>query len=38
VSLPPLPEVDQETTTEDILLIVKRRLDELYRALGRGGE
>jgi len=38
VSLPPLPAVDGDTTTEEILLIVKRRLDELYAALGRGGE
>lgn len=31
-----LPGVNAETTTEDILLIIKRRLEQLYRALGRG--
>lgn len=30
------PEVNAETTTEDILLIIKRRLEQLYKALGRG--
>lgn len=31
-----VPEVNAETRTEDILLIVKRRLEQLYKALGRG--
>ncbi len=34
--LVPLPSVSDSTTTEDILLIIKRRLEQLYQALGRG--
>lgn len=36
LELGPRPEVDEAATTEDILLLVKQRLDALYRALGRG--
>ena len=35
-NLSPLPPVRDDATVEEILLIVKRRLDELYRSLGRG--
>ncbi len=35
-SLPPRPEVGPETSTEDILLIVKRRIELLFKSLGRG--
>jgi hypothetical protein len=30
------PAVSDTTSTEDILLIVKQRLENLYKALGRG--
>ncbi|MCZ6705227.1 MAG: hypothetical protein O6942_04940, partial [Bacteroidetes bacterium] len=36
LQLPPLPEVDDSTSTEELLLIVKRRLERIYQALGRG--
>ncbi len=36
LDLPPPPMVTDTTSTEEILLLVKQRLDELYRALGRG--
>jgi len=36
ISLPPLPAVSDSTSTEDLLLIVKRRLEQIYQALGRG--
>jgi len=36
VSLPARPQVGPETSTEDILLIVKRRIELLYKSLGRG--
>lgn len=36
LQLPPLPEVDDSTSTEELLLIVKRRLERIYKALGRG--
>ncbi len=35
-SLPERPAVGPDTSTEDILLIVKRRLELLYKSLGRG--
>lgn len=35
LSLPPLPSVTDSTSTEDILLIVKQRLELLYKNLGR---
>lgn len=35
LSLPPLPTVTDSTSTEDILLIVKQRLELLYKNLGR---
>ena len=35
IDLPPLPAVSDSTSTEDILLIVKERLELLYKALGR---
>jgi hypothetical protein len=34
--LPPLPAVGPDTSTEDILLIIKLRLELLYKSLGRG--
>ena len=36
LDLPPLPAVSDTTSTEEILLIVKQRLEQLYQALGRG--
>ena len=36
LALPPLPAVSDSTSTEEILLIVKQRLETLYQALGRG--
>jgi hypothetical protein len=36
LALPPLPAVGESTATEEILLIVKERLEHLYQALGRG--
>lgn len=35
VDLGPLPEVTDATTVEEILVIVKQRLERLYRAVGR---
>ena len=35
LDLPPAPAVSDSTSTEDILLIVKQRLEILYQALGR---
>ena len=35
INLPPLPEASDSTTTEDLLLVVKQRLEALRRALGR---
>ncbi len=35
VNLPALPEVTDSTSTEDILLLVKERLELLYKELGR---
>ncbi len=36
LGLPPLPLVSDTTSTEEILLLVKTRLEWLYQALGRG--
>lgn len=35
-ALPALPKVGPDTSTEDILLIIKRRLELLYKSVGRG--
>ena len=35
ITLPPAPSVSDSTSTEDILLLVKERLELIYRALGR---
>ena len=35
IDLPPAPAVSDSTSTEDILLLVKERLELLYKALGR---
>ena len=35
IDLPPAPAVSDSTSTEDILLLVKERLELLYQALGR---
>ena len=36
LNLGPLPAVNDSTSTEDILLIIKQRLEMVYKALGRG--
>lgn len=36
LNLGPLPDVSDSTSTEDLLLIIKQRLELLYKALGRG--
>ena len=36
LNLGPLPAVSDSTSTEDILLIIKQRLEMVYKALGRG--
>ena len=36
LNLDPLPTVSDSTSTEDILLLIKQRLEMVYKALGRG--
>ena len=36
LGLAPLPAISDSTSTEDLLLIIKQRLELLYKALGRG--
>ncbi len=36
IELPPLPEVDDATPAEEILLLIKERIEALRRAVGRG--
>ena len=36
LNLDPLPAVSDSTSTEDLLLLIKQRLEMVYKALGRG--